>query len=133
LKTILTSAAGLPWSPGSGLYGSGSIYEERELVQLKVLGDRRADAGGIAFLVRFTPPEDRLIRLVAVARSDEHVYVLDGGYCNKAGRPLRVPGDYAFNPAGHVHSAFIGAETISLVIYAGEADEIRAFDVIVPV
>jgi hypothetical protein len=39
----------------------------------------------MAYIVRFGLPEGRLIKIVAVARSEEHVYILEGGYCNKAG------------------------------------------------
>jgi hypothetical protein len=56
--------------------------------------------------------------------------VLGGGSCNRSGEQLRFPGDYALNPKGHPHSAFIGRETVSLVVYAGEPDEIREFAVI---
>jgi hypothetical protein len=56
--------------------------------------------------------------------------VLEGGYYNRSGEPLRFPGDYALNPGGRPHSAFIGQETVSLVVYAGEPDEIREFEVV---
>jgi hypothetical protein len=58
------------WSPGSPLYGAAAVYEGRELVEVKVLSDRRAEGGGIAFLVKFMPPAGKLIKIVAVARSD---------------------------------------------------------------
>ncbi len=130
MKAILTSTAGMEWSAGSGLYGEGSRCQGAEVVAVKILADRRPAGGGIAYLARFTPPPGKLIRLVAVARSDEHVYVLQGAYCDKTGRPLRGPGDYVLNPAGHPHSAFIGAEVVSLFVYRGQPDEIVAFDVI---
>jgi len=101
-------------------------------MQLKILSDRRGDGGGIAYLVKFSPPAGKLIKLVAIARSDEHVYILAGGYCNKAGEQLRWPGDYGLNPKGHPHSAFIGEETVNLAVYAGEPDEVLECTVIDP-
>ena len=130
MKAILASTARMEWVPGSILYGPQSVYEGQELVHLKILSDRRTVGGGLAYLVKFSPPEGKLIKVVAVTRSDEHVYILAGGYCNKVGAQLRFPGDYTLNPAGHPHSAFIGTEGVSVVIYAGEPDEIRAFEVI---
>jgi len=118
------------WTPGSPVYGPGSIYQDRELVQLKILSDRRAEGGGIAYLVRFTPPEGKVIKIVAVARSDEHVFNLEGGPGTKGGRQLRRPGDYTLNPKGQPHSAFIATESTSLVVYSGEPDEIRSIEVV---
>ena len=99
-------------------------------MQLKVLSDRRAEGGGIAWLVRITPPEGKVIRIVAVALSDEHIFGLEGGRGTKSGERLRAEGNYGLNPKGKPHSAFIGTETVSLVIYNGEPDEIRSLDVI---
>ncbi len=130
MKSIMVSTSKSDWISGSGLYGEQSIYNGKELVQLKILSDRRKEEGGLAYLVKFSPPAGKLIKIVAVARSTEHTYVLEGGYCNRAGEQLRFPGDYALNPKGRPHSAFIGKETVSLVVYAGEPDEIREFVVI---
>jgi hypothetical protein len=118
------------WRPGSPLYGATSIYEGRELVELKLLSDRRAEGGGIAFLARFMPPAGKLIKIVAVARSDEHAVTLEGGRSTKTGQPLRVVGDYLLNPQGQPHSAFIATETTALLVYAGEPDEIRSIEVL---
>lgn len=121
-------AGELEWSPGSPFYGPQSIHEGRELVQLKVLSDRRKEGGGTAWLLRFSPPPGKVIRIVAVARSDEHIFNLEGGRGTKSGEALRFPGNYSLNPEGKVHSAFIGTETLALVVYAGEPDEIRSFE-----
>ena len=106
------------------------MYEGRDIVQLKVLSDRRAEGGGIAWLVRFTPPEGKMIRIVAVALSDEHIFGLEGGRGTKSGEKLRAKGNYGLNPKGKPHSAFIGQETVTLVIYNGEPDDVRSRDVI---
>ena len=122
----------IPWSPGSPLFGQSSIHEGRELVTVKVLSDRRGEGGGIALLMRFAPPPGKVIRIVAVARSDEHIFGLEGGRGTKSGQQLRFPGHYGQNPRGKVHSAHIGTETVGLVVYTGETDEIRSFDLIDP-
>jgi hypothetical protein len=132
MKAIAARSSEIEWQPGSPLFGGDSNYQGQELVHLKTLSDRRDDGGGIAYLIRFSPPPNKMIRLVAVARSEEHVYVLEGGYCNRAGKQLRFPGDYGLNPSGHPHSAFIGRETIGLAVYSGEPDEVREFAVIDP-
>lgn len=120
----------MDWQPGSPLYGPASLYEGRELVQLKVLSDRRAEGGGIAFLVKFTPPAGKLIKIIAVARSDEHALTLEGGRGTKSGAALRSAGNYVLNPKGQPHSALISSETTALVVYAGEPDEITGFEVL---
>lgn len=118
------------WAPGSPIYGPVAIYEGEEVVQLKMLSDRRAEGGGIAYLVRFSPPPEKAIKIVAVARSDEHVFGLEGGRGTKSGGRLRASGNYTLNPTGQPHSAFISVETVSLIVYTGEPDEIRSLEVV---
>ena len=130
LQSINLDTEAMEWTPGSPFYGPGATFDGREIVQLKVLSDRRGEGGGIAWLVRFTPPEGKVIRIVAVALSDEHIFGLEGGRGTKSGERLRASGNYGLNPTGKPHSAFIGSETVSLVIYTGEPDEIRSIDVI---
>lgn len=108
------------WTPGAPFYGPAAIYEGRDIVQLKVLSDRRREGGGIAWLAKFSPPPGKLLKIVATARADEHVYNLEGGRGTKTGAPSRASGGYTLNPTGQPHSAFIGAETVSLIIYTGE-------------
>src|SRR5438132_7903636 len=118
------------WTPGIPFYGPAARYDGKDIVQLKVLSDRRADGGGIAWLARFSPPPGKLIKIIATALSDEHVFNLEGGRGTKAGRPARTSGGYTLNPQGQPHSAFIGAETVNLVIYRGEPDEITSMEVV---
>jgi hypothetical protein len=120
------------WRPAGYRFGKSSIYNSKPLVQEKVLSDRRNAGGGIAYLLKFSPPQGKLIKLIATAQSDEHVYILEGGYCNKLAKQLRFPGDYGLNPRGHNHSAFIGSETVALVVYLGEPDEVHECDVVDP-
>src|SRR6185437_14959928 len=99
-------------------------------ITAKTLSDRRAHGGGIAYLLRFSPPEGRLIKVVAVARSDEHIFNLAGGRATKSGRPVAASGGYSVNPRGQPHSAMIAEETTALVIYTGEPDEVTSVEVI---
>ena len=118
------------WIPGTPFYGSAAVYQGKDIVQLKILSDRRAEGGGIAWLARFSPPPGKLIKIVATALSDEHVFNLSGGRTTKSGQPARSSGGYTLNPKGQPHSALIGTETVSLVIYRGEPDEIVSMEVV---
>jgi hypothetical protein len=85
-------------------FGERALYEGRELAYMAVLSDRRSEGGGIAYLRKITPPPGKLVRAIAGSRSDEDVYLLEGGYTNKAGELIHFPGDYMLNPEGHPHS-----------------------------
>jgi len=130
MRSLNVDVAALEWQAGSPWYGPGAVFQGREIIQLKVLSDRRGDGGGVAYLLHFMPPSDKLIKIVAVARSDEHIFTLEGGRGTKSGEPLRFAGQYSLNPTGKPHSALIGTETTALVIYTGEPDEICACEVI---
>jgi len=119
-----------PWISGVPFYGPAAVHEGRDIVQLKVLSDRRAEGGGIAWLAKFSPPAGKLIKIVATALSDEHVFNLEGGRATKSGQPARSSGGYTLNPEGQPHSAFIASETVSLVVYRGEPDEIVSMEVV---
>jgi len=118
------------WTPGTPFYGPAAIHDGTDIVQLKILSDRRSEGGGIAWLAKFSPPPSKLIKIVATALSDEHVFNLEGGRVTKAGQPVRSAGGYTLNPKGQPHSALIGTETLSLVIYRGEPDAIVSMEVI---
>jgi hypothetical protein len=118
------------WTPGTPFYGPAAAYQGKDIVQFKILSDRRPEGGGIAWLAKFSPPPGKLIKIVATALSDEHVFNLEGGRVTKAGRPARASGGYTLNPKGQPHSALIGNETVSLVIYRGEPDEITSMEVV---
>ena len=118
------------WTSGTPFYGPAAVYDGKQIIQLKVLSDRRSEGGGIAWLAKFSPPPGKLIKIVATALSDEHVFNLEGGRVTKAGRPARASGGYTLNPKGQPHSALIGSETVSLVIYRGEPDEITSLELV---
>jgi len=118
------------WTAGTLFYGPAAMYQGKDIVQLKILSDRRSEGGGIAWLAKFSPPPGKLIKIVATALSDEHVFNLEGGRVTKSGQPARSSGGYTLNPKDQPHSALIGTETVSLVIYRGEPDEIASMEVI---
>jgi len=120
----------LEWVPGSAKYGPVAIHEGKEIIQSKVLSDRRRDGGGLALLSRVSPPPGKLVKIVSVARSDEHVFNLEGGRGTKSGQPVRASGGYTLNSEGQVHSALIATETLSLVVYRGEPDENISLEVL---
>src|SRR5262249_27833594 len=61
------------WTSGAPFYGPSAVFNGNDIVQLKILSDRRAEGGGIAWLAKLSPPPGRLIKIVAKAVSDEHV------------------------------------------------------------
>ncbi|MFZ3233833.1 MAG: hypothetical protein WA417_02605 [Stellaceae bacterium] len=119
-----------PWTAGTAFCGPAAIFEGKEIVQVKLLGDRRSEGGGSAWLVKFSPPPGKLIKIVATARSDEHVFNLEGGRGTKTGQPARSSGGYTLNPKGQPHSAFIGQETVAFVVYDGELDDVDSLAVV---
>jgi hypothetical protein len=58
-----------------------------------------------AYLLRFRRPEGKLIKIVAAARSDEHIFYLGAGRATKSGQPVSAAGGYSRNPDGLPHSA----------------------------
>jgi hypothetical protein len=120
----------MEWGTAVPFYGPAAVQDGRDIVQLKVLSDRRPDGGGIAWLVRFAPPPGKLIKIVATALSDEHVFNLQGGRSTKGGQPAQGSGGYSLNPKGQPHSAMIAQETVALVVYAGEPDRVESMELL---
>jgi hypothetical protein len=120
----------LEWRPGSAKYGSVATHEGKEIIQSAILSDRRQEGGGLALLSKVSPPPGKVVKIVSVARSDEHVFNLEGGRGTKSGQPARAVSDYTLNTEGQMHSALIGTETLSLVIYRGEPDENISFEIV---
>src|SRR5437764_2455416 len=130
MASTRVDVAAVEWTSAVPFYGPDAVYNGEDIITLKVLSDRRNEGGGIAWLARFSPPPGKLIKIVAKALSDEHVFNLEGGRGTKSGEPARSSGGYTLNPEGQPHSAFIGTETVSLVIYRGEPDEIVSLEVV---
>ena len=120
----------MEWMSAVPFYGPAAVQDGKDIVQLKVLSDRRAEGGGIAWLVKFSPPPGKLIKIVATALSDEHIFSLQGGRSTKSGQRAQGSGGYGLNPKGQPHSAMISSETEALVIYAGEPDEIKSMEIV---
>jgi hypothetical protein len=120
----------MEWTSAVPFYGPAAVQDGKDIVQLKVLSDRRGEGGGIAWLVKFSPPPGKLIKIVATALSDEHIFSLQGGRSTKSGQRAQGSGGYGLNPKGQPHSAMISSETEALVIYAGEPDEIKSMEIV---
>lgn len=129
IQAILHKTENMPWVPASSLFGEKLLVDGKDVIFLKILSDRRKYGGGVAEISRFIPPPGKRIRLNAVAESDEHVYVLEGGYEDGRGNPIRFPGDYMLHPKGLPHSAIMSRETVAFVIYTGEPDRVTNFRV----
>jgi hypothetical protein len=120
----------LGWTPGSAYKGPNALHQGQEVFYRKVLSDRRADGGGLAVLSKICPPPGKLVKTIAIARSEEHVFNLAGGRSNKSGTPIEAPGaSYTLNPTGQPHSAMIAAESVALIIYSGETDEVKSVEI----
>ncbi len=104
----------MEWASAVPFYGPAAVHDGRDIVQLKVLSDRRHEGGGIAWLVRFTPPAGKLIKIVATALSDEHIFSLQGGRGTKTGERAQGSGGYGLNPKGQPHSAMIARRWSSI-------------------
>jgi hypothetical protein len=130
MPTIRTNPNDVPWTPWTEVFGDGAFYNGEPIIETKTLSDRRGEGGGVAYLLRFRPPEGKLIKVVAIARSDEHVFNLAGGRATKAGQPVSGAGGYSLNPDGQPHSAMIASETTAFVLYTGEPDEVKSVEVL---
>src|SRR5262249_53476783 len=86
---------------------------------------------GLAVRSKTCPPPRKMVKTVAVARSEEHVFNLRGGRVNKLGKPIEAPGNsYTLNPTGQPHSAMIATENIALLIYSGETDDVKSVEIV---
>ena len=130
MPSIRTNPDDIAWTPWIEVFGEGAFYRGEAVIEAKTLTDRRGEGGGISYLLRFRPPEGKLIKVVAVARSDEHIFNLQGGRATKSGQPVAASGGYSINPKGQPHSAMIAGENVSLVIYTGEPDEVTSVEVL---
>jgi len=83
---------------------------------------RRPDDGGGCWhcLFRFRPPSGRAIRVTAIARSDEEVFILTG----------ERAGHYGCNPPGLRHGQTLTEDTTVLVHYHGQPDDVLRAEVV---
>jgi len=80
-------------------------------------------------VVKFSPPPGKLIKIVATALSDEHIFSLQGGRSTKSGQRAQGSGGYGLNPKA-AHSAMISSETEALGDLCGRADEIKSMEIV---
>ena len=113
IASIQVDGAQMEWGPATQFYGPTAVYQGRDIVQLKVLSDRRREGGGIAWLVRYTPPEDKLSRSSRPPCPTSTSLIFAGGRVTESGAPVRAAGGYKLNFEGQSHSALIGAVTIN--------------------
>ncbi len=130
MSSVRVDIENVEWASAVPFYGPDAVYFGQEIVRLKVLCDRRHEGGGITWIVKFIPPVGKLIKVIAVALSDEHVFILDGGRTTKSGRPSKTSRGYSLNPKGQAHSAMIAAEMTALVVYVGEPDQVKSIEVV---
>ena len=130
MATIRTDYDAMPWLPCTEMFGDAALHNGKAIIEAKTLTDRRGEGGGVSYLLRFSPPAGKLIKVVAVARSDEHIFNLSGGRAAKSGQPVAAAGGYSINPEGQPHSAMIAQQTTALVIYTGEPDEVTSVEVL---
>ena len=130
MPSIRTSPDEIAWSPWTEVFGDGAFYDGKPIIETKTLSDRRREGGGIAYLLRFRPPAGKLIKIVAIARSDEHIFNLSGGRVTKSGQPVSASGGYSLNPDGQPHTAMIADETTAFVLYTGEPDEVKSVEIV---
>lgn len=93
MPSIHVDLENLEWRPGSAKYGAAALHEGREIMESAILSDRRQEGGGLALLSKVSPPPGKVVKIVAVARSDEHVFNLTGGRSTKSGQPVRAATD----------------------------------------
>ena len=89
IRAIFQKILEMPWVPASVLFGEKLLVEGEDVIFLKILSDRRSEGGGVAELSKFSPPSGKRIRIKAVAESDEHVYILEGGHEDGTGKQIR--------------------------------------------
>src|SRR5215472_11620420 len=129
MTSIHADLDNIEWTPGSAYKGPDALGQE--VFYRKVLSDRRQEGGGLAVLSEIRPPPGKMVKTVAVARSEEHVFNLRGGRVNKSGKRIEAPGNsYTLNPTGQPHSARIATQNISLLIYSGETDDDKSVEIV---
>src|SRR5258707_15428404 len=128
MASMRVDYATMDWTSAVPFYGPAAVYDGKDIVQLKVLSDRRKEGGGIAWLVRMTPPPGKLIKIVAVALSDEHIFSLQGGRSTKSGERAQGSGGYGLNPKGQPHSAMIAPQSTPPLGYNGGPHPIHSME-----
>jgi hypothetical protein len=81
MTSIHVDLDSVEWTPGSAYKGPDARYQGQEVFYRKVLSDRRQEGGGLAVLSKICPPPGKMIKTVAVARSEEHVFNLREPVC----------------------------------------------------
>jgi len=112
----------MEWRPAAESFPGYTIDSDdpEAGVFAKVLRNPGDGGGCWHVLFRFRPPVGRAIRITAVARSDEEVFILTGDRT----------GHYGCNPAGLRHGQTVTEDTTILVHYHDGPDEILRAEVV---
>jgi hypothetical protein len=87
MPSIRTEPDSVAWTPWTEVFGDGAFYEGRPIIEAKTLSDRRNEGGGIAYMLRFRPPEGKLIRLSrSRARTSTSSFSAAGGQPSRGSR-----------------------------------------------
>ncbi len=70
MPSLHVDIAATAWTSGVPFYGPCALHDGKDLVQLKLLCDRRQEGGGISWIARFRPPPGKLIKIDRAGRSD---------------------------------------------------------------
>ena len=104
MTSIHVDLGSIEWTPGSVYRGPDALYRGQEVFYRKVLSDRRQEGGGLAVLSKICPPPGKMVKTVAVARSEEHVFNLRGGRVNSPESRSRLPATatLSIQPGSHI-------------------------------
>jgi len=121
---ISTDSRELEWRPASEIevFSAYRLDSDEADTGIFVKVLRQPDDGGGCWhcLFRFRPPPRRAIRVTAIARSDEEVFILTG----------ERAGHYGCNPSGLRHGQTLTEDTTVLVHYHGQPDDVLGAEVI---
>jgi len=59
MRSIHVDIDEVAWESAVPFYGPGAVHEGKDVVQLKILCDRRSEGAGITWIVRFAPSSSR--------------------------------------------------------------------------
>jgi hypothetical protein len=112
----------MEWEPAGKLFPGYVLECDDPDAGIFVKPLRRPEDGGGCWhvLLRFRPPAGQGIRITAIARSDEEVFMLTG---DRAGQ-------YGCNPEGLRHGQTVTEDTTVLVHYHEAPDEVLRAEVI---
>jgi len=112
----------MDWRPAAEVFPGYTLATDDPEAGIFVKVLRNPDDGGGCWhlLFRFRPPAGGAIRVTAIARSDEEVFILSG----------ERSGHYGCNPTGLRHGQTVTEDTTLLVHYHDAPDEILRAEIV---